>query len=128
MTAAFILAHWRAGLILSLALMFAGACELVKQERAENVILQAKVAAVQLQADTYRADAATNAAAITKTATEAATRAALSASLRSSIHAAPPSSSCSSSAPVRALLDGLRTDSGAGHAPAGSGGVAPVPR
>ena len=88
----FILAHWRAAAILSLALMFAAACELVKHERTENAVLQARAAAAQLQADTYKTDAAVNAAAITKTATEAATRAAISASLRSTVHAAPSSS------------------------------------
>jgi hypothetical protein len=123
MTAAFILAHWRAGLILSLALMFFATCELVKHERAENAVLQAKVAAAQLQADTYAKDAVVNQAAITKTATEAATRAAINASLRSTVHAAPPSSSCAASAPVRALLDGLRATGSGNPAPASSPGA-----
>ena len=122
-----VLAHWKTGLFALVAIALGAAILLVRHEHAEVAALQTRVAAAELQVSVTKADAQANEIALEREAAKATARAARATTLRSTVHAAPSSSSCAASAPVRALLDGLRADGGGGPAPAGAA-VAPAVR
>ena len=116
----FVASHWRAALIFAFACAFGGACYVIRIEQAHVLAAQQAAAAAKLQAATTAADAAKNQAALEQEGASAKARAIATANLRSKVHAQPTTSSCAGSAPVRALLDGLRTANGADHASAGA--------